>query len=399
MTTHAGQLFTRFGLLATSGLAVACGGGGAAVTAATAEPSFHSLELTPASAAVTLGGTLQLGVVARDEHGNSLLGLPSPTFTSSQPTTAEVDASGLVTGRQPGNAVIRAEVNARGVARSATSTVTVTEPIQTGAVITTPDRTYSPATVTLAAGGTVTWQILDRRHNVTFTGPAPPGGNIPDIQEGNTVARTFPAPGRYDFECTRHRERGMRGSILVVATASPRFSSLSLVPTTASVAVGGSIQLTATPLDQNGSPMQGLPASTFVSSDPSRATVDAGGQVRGIAEGTATVTASLTTEGTTHLASATINVGGAGGAPGSATVTTPGSSFSPATVTIAAGGTVTWQFSGARHNVVFRGATPPGGNIPDTEAGNSVSRTFPAAGTFDYDCTRHSGMIGRVVVQ
>ncbi|CAN5725691.1 hypothetical protein BH23GEM9_BH23GEM9_13170 [soil metagenome] len=82
-----------------------------------------------------------------------------------------------------------------------------------------------------------------------------------------------------------------------------------------------------------------------------------------------------------------------------ATVTTPGVSFSPAMVTIAAGEAVTWQFTGTRHNVVFRGATPPGGNIPDTDAGRSVSRTFTARGTYDYDCTRHSGMSGRVNVQ
>jgi len=59
---------------------------------------------------------------------------------------------------------------------------------------------------------------------------------------------------------------------------------------------------------------------------------------------------------------------------------------------------VTWQISGARHNVTFSGAAPTGGNIPDTESG-SVTRTFPTAGTYNYQCTRHSGMTGSVVVQ
>ena len=85
-------------------------------------------------------------------------------------------------------------------------------------------------------------------------------------------------------------------------------------------------------------------------------------------------------------------------APGSATVTTPGTSFSPTTVSVAPGASVTWQITGGTHNVTFGTNKPTGGDIGDTDAGRSVSRTFPAAGTFDYQCTRHSGMTGRVVV-
>jgi plastocyanin len=85
--------------------------------------------------------------------------------------------------------------------------------------------------------------------------------------------------------------------------------------------------------------------------------------------------------------------------PSTATVTTVNVSFSPATVTIAAGGSVTWQISGATHNVTFAGAAPTGGNVPDTDSGGSASRTFATAGSYDYRCTRHDGMTGRVVVQ
>ena len=79
-------------------------------------------------------------------------------------------------------------------------------------------------------------------------------------------------------------------------------------------------------------------------------------------------------------------------------VTTPGESFSPRVVNVASGSTVTWQFSGARHNVTFGSLRPAGGNIPDTEPGNSASRIFSTAGTYDYQCTRHSGMTGQVIV-
>jgi plastocyanin len=81
------------------------------------------------------------------------------------------------------------------------------------------------------------------------------------------------------------------------------------------------------------------------------------------------------------------------------TVTTPNETFSPSNVTIPTGGSVTWQFSQTRHNVTFQGTMPAGGNVPDQEAGTSASRTFTVPGTYDYICTRHAGMSGRVVVQ
>jgi plastocyanin len=58
---------------------------------------------------------------------------------------------------------------------------------------------------------------------------------------------------------------------------------------------------------------------------------------------------------------------------------------------------VTWTFA-ETHNVTFNAAAPTGGNIPDTPSG-SVSRTFPAAGSFPYRCTLHAGMNATVNVQ
>lgn len=72
--------------------------------------------------------------------------------------------------------------------------------------------------------------------------------------------------------------------------------------------------------------------------------------------------------------------------------------FSPTRVTIARGGTVTWNnSSGIVHNATFS-SSASGMNVPNLGAG-SASRTFPSAGTFSYSCTNHSGMSGQVVVQ
>lgn len=87
------------------------------------------------------------------------------------------------------------------------------------------------------------------------------------------------------------------------------------------------------------------------------------------------------------------------GVPSPIVISTAGSRFNPATVTLQGGGAVTWQFSGATHNVTFEDIAPPGGNIPNSAPGTSASRTFTGEGDYDYFCTIHDGMKGRIRVR
>jgi plastocyanin len=72
--------------------------------------------------------------------------------------------------------------------------------------------------------------------------------------------------------------------------------------------------------------------------------------------------------------------------------------FTPAMVTITAGSDVVWQWQGTTvaHNVTFSTGGAPA-NITDMTSG-SASRTFSAAGVFNYSCTNHLGMNGQVTV-
>jgi len=84
--------------------------------------------------------------------------------------------------------------------------------------------------------------------------------------------------------------------------------------------------------------------------------------------------------------------------PSQMRVTMPGNVFVPLLVRLARGGTVTWVFGAAPHNVIF--APTPGAPadiniVSDVE----VARTFSTAGTFRYDCTIHPGMSGVVEVK
>ena len=79
---------------------------------------------------------------------------------------------------------------------------------------------------------------------------------------------------------------------------------------------------------------------------------------------------------------------------------TPSIQFTPATVTLAAGGTITFAFESVPHNVYFDNA-PPGApaNVTTPSTNTTITRTFAAKGTFAYNCHLHPGMSGTVIVQ
>jgi plastocyanin len=71
--------------------------------------------------------------------------------------------------------------------------------------------------------------------------------------------------------------------------------------------------------------------------------------------------------------------------------------FSPATLNVTVGQTVTWTFGPVDHNVIFNPVTGAPADIAITRNG-SVARTFNTVGTFPYVCTLHAGMTGTVNV-
>ncbi len=91
---------------------------------------------------------------------------------------------------------------------------------------------------------------------------------------------------------------------------------------------------------------------------------------------------------------------GGGGTPtpaATAAVTLGLSSFSPSHVAVFTNGVVTWNnTAGVTHNVTFSTPSSPA-DIADHGAGTN-DRTFPTAGVYNYGCTIHAGMSGRVTV-
>jgi plastocyanin len=83
-------------------------------------------------------------------------------------------------------------------------------------------------------------------------------------------------------------------------------------------------------------------------------------------------------------------------APASATVEISGYKFTPATVTIAVGGTVTWvNKDNAVHSVVFDGDSFEPPNLHES---GIWGHEFKEAGEFPYHCGVHPTMKGTVIV-
>jgi len=82
--------------------------------------------------------------------------------------------------------------------------------------------------------------------------------------------------------------------------------------------------------------------------------------------------------------------------PGVNEVFIQGMAFSPATITVTAGTTITWTNKNAvTHNVTSNPALFSSGAMGN---GATYSFTFTDKGTFSYSCTIHPSMTGTVVV-
>ena len=86
--------------------------------------------------------------------------------------------------------------------------------------------------------------------------------------------------------------------------------------------------------------------------------------------------------------------------PGNTVAATASLAFTPNSLTINSGESVTFSFGAVAHNVTFdmpNAATPA--DIPGNNSNVSIQRAFATAGTYQYHCTIHPGMAGSIVVR
>jgi len=110
-------------------------------------------------------------------------------------------------------------------------------------------------------------------------------------------------------------------------------------------------------------------------------------------------TVNNTTNNTANTSNTTSNTSTSNETPAANTVTISGFSFSPASMTVKVGTTVTWtNKDDVGHTVT---ADTASGDAPASQLiakGQTYSFTFSKAGTYGYHCTPHPDMRGTVVV-
>lgn len=88
------------------------------------------------------------------------------------------------------------------------------------------DYAYSPASLTVRVGDTVTWMQHDEAPHDVVTTSAPVAFRSPRLSAGQSWSYTFRQPGTYAYYCSVHPD--MRASVTVLAaptTAAPKPAS------------------------------------------------------------------------------------------------------------------------------------------------------------------------------
>jgi len=268
-----------------------------------------------------------------DRYGNPVRGL-AITWSSSDPAVASVDASGRVDARGAGTAGVTASTQtAAGVVLSTSTAAGAVSGSGNGLVAASPggpaasahlaptvgvstvrvmDGSLYAASVALAGGNGQTGlvgQALDQAFTVVVRDQfGNPMGNVPVTwavtSGGGTLAESSSRSGDDGRAQTRLTLGTTAGSNTVRATVqgvpSVSFSatgqagpaaSVGVTPGTSSVAVGGTVQFTATIRDQYGNTVSGTP--TWSSATTSVATVNSSGLATGVAAGTSQIRAAF----------------------------------------------------------------------------------------------------------
>ena len=194
---------------------------------------------------------------------------------------------------------------------------------------------FAPATITVAVGATVTWVNDDgSKHTVTADNASFDSGSL---NAGASFVHTFTVAGTYAYGCDFHGN--MRGTVIVAGAS------------------GGSTPPPAAP------PATQPPATPPPAITPPAATPPA-------APGTPA-------------------------APSNVSVNIANNQFSPATITVSAGSTVTWSNGDTvTHTVTADDQSFASGLV---KKATSWSHTFATPGTFTYFCEIHPEMTATVI--
>lgn len=272
--------FTSISLVLAAALGAAlasCGGD------STGPSGVGTVRVTPALDSLPIGATVALSATVLDASGSRVAGA-TVFWNTANPSIATVSSSGVVTAIDTGTVQIAA--SSQGVSGFATITV---EPKPVAAVNVTPPTAVIKVhqTVHLQAnpvdaqgnpltGRVVTWQSSDP--------------TVATVDDSGVVTGVSVGPATITAMC-----EGKSGSA-AISVGAPTPASIAVNPTSVSITVGQTSQLTATVKDSNNAVISGA-SVTWTIDKPAVASVSSTGLVTGLTAGTATITA---TSGPAH---------------------------------------------------------------------------------------------------
>jgi len=263
-----------------------------------ADPVATRIEIMPPAVTVEVNETVEFSATVFDQFDEELPEA-AVTWTSSNETVGTIDTEGVFTAHAEGTVDVTA--TAGDATETATVTVSAEEPVLT-------EITVTPTTATLAIGETeqFTATALDQ------FGSAMTGVEIAWTSSDEAIGTidangtfTALAAGTADVTATAGNVTGS-ATVTVEAPAEPVLDSIQITPTGATIVIGDTQRFMVTARDQDGNVMSGV-AVNWTSSDETVGAIDADGIFSALAEGTATVTA--TVENITATANVTVNNG------------------------------------------------------------------------------------------
>lgn len=297
------------------------------------------------------------------------------------------------------------------------------------------DRSFSPTTIEVAAGGSVTWANNDgEEHTVTANDISWDSGIF---DTGGTFTRTFQTAGSFGYFCLLHPD--MTGTVVVTGSGGspapapdpvpppggepsppptdpppPSASDISIVdfgyePGSLTVSAGSTITWSNTGAALHTvTAIDGSSDSGFLfAGDTYTKTFSAAGSFSYFCTlhpemtGTITITAGAPPPAGSDPPPASTPPVETPPAPppavaGSGDVNIVDNSFGPATITVSAGATLSWLNKGALpHTVTARNGAFDSGLML---TGDRFNRTFATPGTYSYFCAVHPEMTGTVLV-
>ncbi|MGH7710559.1 MAG: Ig-like domain-containing protein [Gemmatimonadaceae bacterium] len=235
-----------------------------------------SIEINPPAIALTTGATRVLSAIVRDERG-AILENGDVHWSVQDANVASIMSPGIVTAIAAGKTNVAASKGGR----SAIAAVSVsTLPPALVRVSPTSSTMFVGATTTLTA------EVRDAGGGILTGYPftwSSANAAIASVRSGGVV--TGVAPGNVVIKA---RAAGLAGTAVVTVRQIP-VATVTVAPTTGTVAVGQSLQLSVSLLDAVGQILTGRSVA-WSTADPNTATVTSGGLVRGRAKGTTVIT-------------------------------------------------------------------------------------------------------------